>query len=570
MKKIIPIISLISAGLMLTGCNFSISSVETDNLKSNVESFQRNLDEFTTNNDDINKLELNKYRLSFAIPENLKITSADAKKNATETSVTDNNIDRTNTLENSTDKGSDTTTKKTDLNKVDKANNPLSENREIIKNNLNTTKNKILNNMDASTLAENPDQTDNLKENSNETNNSGDETLHGTTENEEATDEDNEQLESISTLYSLSTDIDDSCEEFCELKEDLMSAITETQKLITKVQNKEIELTNEQRILLSEQSNQLRNLSRNLSRITNELSINLSDMSQMMRDSNGDIDALSLKYLVVLENLLNGNDMLENGLYSLQLINTMFNSNEDIAPNNYGRVLYGFKKNNEPSIIKNYNIDENGNLTENKIEGNSQSSDNASQTNNNTNQNENQNTTNQADNTQSNVDTYNNRKLRTNIDTYGNNRQNTDTFFNTALLDNEFMFGRNGYGYGNMMGNPNYYLNGQNQNMNLNNNNNNAAENNTTIDSVDKTNNTQQIEENKNQTNTETKTKKSKLTKNIDTYRDENTPTLRSKFKNFKQSISNFFGKFSKPKSDTVNPVYRFKVDIKDDNSFMG
>ena len=580
MKKIIPIISLISAGLMLTGCNFSISSVETDNLKTNVETFEKNMDEYTANNNNLNKLALNKYKLSFSVPENLKLNlpkndEKSDEKNATETSVTDNNINSSNLTQNS-NKDSKNTINNTNSNNINTTqntnlDNSLNENREIIKNNLNTTKNRLSNNVETKNIVDGTEKTNNLVESDDTLNNSNAEITPDTTENDNNNND--EQLESISTLYSLSTDIDDSCEEFCELKEDLIDAITETQNLITKVQNKEIELTNEQRMLVREQSNQLKDLSRNLSRITNELSINLSDISQMMRDSNGDIDALSLKYLVVLENLLNGNDMLENGLYSLRLINKMFNIDDNMTPNNYGRVLYGFKRNNEPAIIKDYMIDENGNITENNIANNAQNSS-ESETNNSA-QSDNQNSTNQANNTTtSNIDTFSDRKLKTNIDTFGNNRQNTDTFFNTALLDNEFMFGRNGYGYNNMMGNPYVNPNIQNQNVNLtnrnnNNNENNATENNTTTHSVDTTNNTQQLEENENQTDTETKAKKSKLTKNIDTYRNENTPSLRSKFKNFKQSVSKFFSKFSKPKNDTVNPVYRFKVDVKDDNSFM-
>ena len=132
--------------------------------------------------------------------------------------------------------------------------------------------------------------------------------------------ETNENLEQISTLFSLSSDIEDSCDDFCELKENITKAIAETQNLINKVQLKEIELTNEQRLFITEQAQQLKNLGRQLSNITTELSFNLSDLNTLMANNNQDMDNLSLKYLVVLDNLINGNEMLQSGLSSLNLI----------------------------------------------------------------------------------------------------------------------------------------------------------------------------------------------------------------------------------------------------------
>ena len=43
----------------------------------------------------------------------------------------------------------------------------------------------------------------------------------------------------FSTLYSINNDISESCDDFCELKEEITEAILETQSLIEKVQNKE-------------------------------------------------------------------------------------------------------------------------------------------------------------------------------------------------------------------------------------------------------------------------------------------------------------------------------------------
>ena len=56
------------------------------------------------------------------------------------------------------------------------------------------------------------------------------------------------------------------------------------------------------------------------------------------------------------------------------------------------------------------------------------------------------------------------------------------------------------------------------------------------------------------------KKKQFKLNKNIDTYRDENTPTPAQRFSNIKDSVSNFFSKFRKPEKDKIkNPIYEMK-----------
>ncbi|MBR6779107.1 MAG: hypothetical protein IKM43_03075 [Clostridia bacterium] len=338
-----------------------------------------------------------------------------------------------------------------------------------------------------------------------------------------------EEIEQISTLYSLSADIDDSCDEFCELKTRLTNAIIETQNLIQKVQTEQIELTPEQRMLITEQSKQLKELGRQLSFATTDLSVNLSDLNQLMRDGNGNLDALSLKYLVVLDNLVNGNEMLANGLNSLNLINQMFYMNSNMPGNNQGRILYGFRRNNEPPVVKDYIIDENGQMIENN--------QNQEQT-----ELVNQNEETLADESNKNIDTYNQPLLKSNIDTFGNTRNNIDTFFNTAWLDNNFMYGNGGYPYGMGMHNGYYPYVQNRQNFN------NFAN---TTESVNNDNNTQY-------TPKQTK-KKFKLKKNVDTYKDENTPTVSAKITTIKNNISNFFNKFSKKEKKVENPVYKYE-----------
>ena len=435
------------------------------------------------------------------------------------------------------------------------------------------------------------DKTDNNADTADSSNTNTNEDI---ADNENISDEDaDENSTQISTLYSLSSDIEDSCDEFCELKEEIVDAINETQNLISKVQSKEIELTAEQKIFISQQSEQLKNFGRRLSAVTRELSLSLDDLSTLTQNNVNNMDSLSLKYLIVLDNLINGNELMENGLQSLNMINSLFDINSNIEPNNRGRILYGFRRNNEQPIIKDYLIKEDGQIVENKPSNTSENNedvdmnektdsttleDNAIDTQINDNiQNTNSiNNSNTLQNTQtknslklSNVDTYNNRRFNSNIDTYGNNFKNTDTFFNTALLDNEFLYGRGGYPYANnyMYNNP-YAMNYYNQNNELNSNTGNTNnDQNTTTNSVDSDNTTLD----KVQEKSEKRNKKlNKLQKNIDSYRDENTPSLKSKFNKFKQSVSNFFAKFSVPKQkgQYENPIYKYNnVDSKNNET---
>jgi len=345
------------------------------------------------------------------------------------------------------------------------------------------------------------------------------------TENETILNE-NLSMKEISTLYSLSSDIGTSCEAFCQLKKNISEAIIETQNLINKVQNKEITLTAEEKMAIADQSRQLKVLGKQLSYITSELAVNLSDLANLFEDENGNLDSLNMKYLIILDNLVNGNEMLYNSLYSLNTINSLLGQNIN------GNIMYGYRRNNEPPIYKNYSIN-NGEISENTE------------------------ATEQVNNETENsiIDSYNDTKLKSNIDTYGNSRSNIDSFFNTAWLDNDFMYGNGGYGmpYGGAgMGMRNGYFpyieNNKLENNNLN-----------TTNGVDNNTNTQ---ENDN-IETEKPKKKFKLQKNIDTYRDENTPTVSAKLTIIKDSISNFFDKF-KSEQDADDVRDKIKNNIKD------
>lgn len=484
MKKIIPIIATMGIGALLTGCNSVANVNEKESLENHIQTFQNQVEEFSNiNNFETMNTKFAKYNLSIIPPENATRVSNDnigIVAPATENLITEEADSNLNNEESD-------------------SNNQILE--EINNEDLDLTYNNNIDNTNNENIVDNEN---NLNEN-------------------EIDNINNEDINSISTLYSISSDISESCDDFCELKEEIAEAIIETQNLINKVQSNEISLTSEQRMFITEQAKQLKSLGKQLSNITTELSINLSDISTLMRDKNGNIDNLSLKYLVVLDNLVNGNEMLENGLQSLYMINSIFNTS-NVDPNNQGRILYGFKRNDEPPIIKDYTIN-NGEIIENET-----SEDNATAI------------SAEENEQKGNIDTYLNTNVNRNIDTYGNKYNNLDTFFNTALLDNE-LYG-NGYG---MYGNPgNPYYNYQN-NLNPDNNTNYSVDNNT---------NKQDIEENK-LDNTQIKERKRlKITKNIDTYRDENTPTISAKFAKIKDSVNGFFDKF-KPRDNSENPIYK-------------
>ncbi|MCQ2555998.1 MAG: hypothetical protein MJ149_01565 [Clostridia bacterium] len=342
------------------------------------------------------------------------------------------------------------------------------------------------------------------------------------TENSEETEENTQQdaeTTELNTLYSLNNDVENECDTFCQLKNKLTSAILETQQYINQIKDGNIELTNEEKLQITEKAIELKHLSRQLGAVTTELAFNLSELNELAKLNNADFDALTMKYLIVLDNLVNGNEMLTNGLQTLNSFNSILNLSGNLPPDAQGRLQYGYRYNNQPPVYKDYYI-KNGQFEEN--------------TQNNTN-NETQEVDNSTENTENNES-----KFKSNIDTYGNNNQNIDSFFNTALFDNEFMYGNNGFGYGGV--NP--YMNYNRQFANSNN-----MQNNTTESGAENINT--QHNENK---------KKSKFKKNIDTYKTENTKSPAEQFEAIKTSVSNFFSKFNRNKAkDVDNPVYMFE-----------
>ena len=495
MKKILPIVAVIGCSALFVGCDHMIQTKQNDNL-ININASQESLNESNLNKpENVSKTVAN-YNLSIVDRDNdISTLDENLEKEINTTDIDDKEIDEDFLIDKEIEKDN-----------------------EVIEDNENLKENEEINNED--------DKTNSIYEN-------------------------NKMMPEISTLYYLSNDIDEQCNEFCELKTKIMEAIAESENLSEKIKNNEVNLSREQRLFLNEQSNQLKALSRQLSTATNELSFNLSDLNAIMKENNQDIDALSLKYLIVLDNLVNGNEMLQNGLSSLNLINNMMHLNARNLPIN-GKILYGYQQNNNPPVIKEYSVNENGDLVGKQIENET----------NNENVNNNNLMTLEENEKKVNIDTYKDTNLVSNIDTYGNTRQNIDTFFNTALLDNDFMFGGNNLanngmhgnnlGYGGMYGGyPNIYqYAGYEQQNKLNNTN--DVNNNLKSPNVEQTNTNQETKKTK---------KKFKLKSNIDTYKDENTPDIKTKINNFKSTIGNFFNRAKiDDNHKVIAPIYKMDI----------
>lgn len=465
MKKILPFLSLVGASVIITGCSNNLTCVNLNNkTNENIKEFFSSVNAIPEIKNAIQTSVNNKYNLTVDTPKTLELTEDNI--------IEENNLEEPEIIEN----------------------NNLTEDNE--------TENNIIPNNN-----QNSEQDENIT-------------------NPEQDEDKNTQDDNISTLYSISSDVETSCEDFCELKEEITEAIAETERLIDKLETNEIELSREQRIILSEQAMQLKNLGKQLSITTTHLAFNLSDLKQVLNENNADVNALSLKYLIVLDNLVNSNEMLQSGLTTLNMMNQML-----YKPNNgESRMILGYKQNDNPPVIKDYSINENGEITENKpFEEND------------------------TDNTV--LDTYNNSGLNTNIDSYhSNNPKNIDSFFNTALLDNEFMYGNGGLygGFGGYSYGMNPYMNHYTQYER--NQNNNTTQGGINNNNTQDTNN--QLDEDGEKLGNKER-KKFNIKKNIDTYRDENTPDLKTRFKNFKQSLTNAFGKVD-PKNDIKRPIYKY------------
>ena len=512
MKKILPVLSILTLPFMLSACNDDKekANLSFSNYKSNINQFQKQFKEYSNLNDQyLNKVNLNKYRLSIDVANLEDVDVAETEPKTDTSNLPTKDINDNKPIDTTTDIGNSTLESENEQN-----NDVLDEQQPTILP--STDKEKPI-------VAEIP-------------------TDKSQNSTQDMTKQDNDTNIKISTLYSLTDDVDNECDNFCELKKQLVNAIVETQNLIDKVNKNEIDLSNEQKIFLTEQSSQLKNLGKRLSVVTNELNFSVNDLSKLI-NSNGELDDLTFKYLLLLNNLNAGNSMLEDGLYSMNMINQMLRMSAPIDGNNQGRILYGFTQNGKPPVVDDVMIDKDGKIIENAQ--NNQENDRT----------DNQNTTTENHDSVQNEQTKDNKRtwLTPNIDSYGNFHSNIDTFYNTALLDRfAGAYGRNymgnGYGYyaPNMYGYPANYGYGYNQNFN---NANFNYNNDNTTNGVQNNTNTQN-----NQTTAQKKTrKKINFKKNIDTYKTDETLTPKQKFAKIKSSVNGFFSKFKNKQANKQN-----------------
>lgn len=460
MKKIIPIITLIGLGAALTGCN-SVATIGTNDMEKTLSEIQEKSNHNNLTEQLVN-LSTKFKNYNITIDDTLDTNIPNTPESSDSTISIDGVVNDAETSHTNTD------------------HDIINETRETVDSNIK--------NDDIDTPG-NQLTTDATQESNNE--------------------------QALSTLYSLSQDVSESCNDFCELKEEVAEAIQETKNLMKKIQNKEIELNDDQKLKISQQAMELKELARQLNRSTSALALQLNDIYSNFDTANNDVDSMTWKYFLILDSLANSNQMLAQSLSAVYNINGTMNRS---LPFNQGRISYGYQKNNEPPVIKDYII-EDGKMIENTA--NNEASINANESNNN------------------NLDTYNLKSTPNNLDSYGNEYSNIDTFFNTALLDNE-LYGNTGmYGYNNL-------YNRQNKINNINGTNNNT-------NSTTKDNNTPNMP----QTSKQGTKKKFNIKSNIDTYRDQDTPTLSAKVNNLKQSINSFFGKIKSRKNNAENPIHK-------------
>lgn len=540
MKKFLPLLTFIALPLTLCACNTDNekATVNFEGYSNNIENFQKDFNEYSLNSDkQFNKLKNNKYRLSLSLVDNATLVNAD--DNTTQKDNNQDNCDDSICNKPAENQGN-ANTNAPDKDILDEQQPAIlpdtSKSRPIVDLPGIQNNNIANNNKDAKDIKPNTDTKD-IKDNA--------------TQNDD-------NLKNISTLYYLTADVDNECNNFCKLKQELNNAILETQNLIDKVYNNEISLTNEQKMFLTEQSSQLKNLGKKLSNATTELAFSVNDIGKISA-VDGNLNQLALKYMLVLDNLNAGNEMLENSLYSLNMINQLMRMSAPIPGNNQGRILYGFQQNNEKPIIRDYLIDKDGKISENKTDD-TQTTDNE------------QNSDSNSEKTENTATPW----LTPNIDTYGNFMSNIDTFYNTALLNRYNGFGRNGFGYGyggfgggfgvpgiygynypNMMPNNGYANSNLNNTLNNTNQNNQQNKNDNTTESINPMLNTQDNQR-QNISKQKQNKKKFKIVKNIDTFKNADTPTPKQRFAKIKTSVNEFFAKFKKPNKDVQNPIYKY------------
>lgn len=263
-------------------------------------------------------------------------------------------------------------------------------------------------------------------------------------------DGEEQELNNDETLTYLNSTLEQVNSEYEHLRETLTKAIKETMDYLDKAKEND-SLTNEQKIYIKEHANSIKFLAETLENLSEDV---LCCVDGIECDD-CDTEEMTAEYLKIINGLEERINVLQNSLNSLQLINGIanpyFNRPHNCSPNT---IIYGLKYGKRPSIKADSDLDINQDNVVNEV--NEQDNEDTAVESNQSGQDGNE--MDEQDSIEENAeDNYKTFNLKSNIDTYAPTKRNIDTFFNTALLDDEYGYGNMyGYGYGMPYGNMMY------------------------------------------------------------------------------------------------------------------
>lgn len=377
-------------------------------------------------------------------------------------------------------------------NNMDEHNNPIVDTENSAQISPSTEDSETENNKDANTPSTLEESENNLvkTESNSDTNNEeniGNNTLENNSldinaENDLATDENNYNNTESVTEYISEEKYNEIISVYAEIKEEIEELVAEMQTSTENYKNEQNSLTQEQIDELQAKSQEINTLLSSVEKTLNDMSCTLTGECNTENEIN---------YFNEILKLTNKVNMLQSAMQIYS--NPAFR----FYQNPYGNI-YGFSYYYSPNL-------DDTNQTENEKENSTEENSNQGEK------------VDENDNEKTKIKkTFN---LPYNLDTYAPTRRNIDTFFNTALLDENGMYNNfTPYGYGpyNNLGYGNFPMNNYNGYNNSNYQNKNEVVHNTSATTplnVDSTNET-------NQPNLpeEIGKKRPKLAKNIDTY----------------------------------------------------
>lgn len=301
---------------------------------------------------------------------------------------------------------------------------------------------------------------DNIKNNTTDNSSTSDNITFTTTdENGNESTLNNEE-----TINYLNQTLNQTNIEYEQLKNTLNNAIKDTMDYLDAYKSGEQTLTNEQKIYIREHSNSIKFLAETLEDLSEEV-ICCIDGCEDCEDSE-QFEATASKYLATINDLETRINVLNNAIASLQLINNIGNPHFFAGKFGPNHMFYGYHNFNENHIDNNDNTGENDQSVEvddnndDLVDNSTDSVDNIEDTQDNE---QNQDSVENVENNDTiSANTEDDKPttfgLKSNIDTYAPTKRNIDTFFNTALYNNEYMngYGNYGYGYGNPYGGYGY------------------------------------------------------------------------------------------------------------------